>query len=1357
MKKRRQRIISVFLCMSLFIGMGERLEYKKAEAEQIHTLSNPQVVSESSLPSGQKVTWDCLWFGSYPQTEVVSEENSEQIAILDDRHYGYETITTSQWSAITEATYDNRGDAVVNGVKYRRIKRSDATYFSDESTTNYSWSDAATYHYFKYEPIKWRVLSVNGQDAFLMADLSLDDQRYNDSYVSVDWENCTLRSWLNGYGGSSNVCKKDYRNDNFMDTAFNSSQKEILKKIVVTNDKNSCYGTEGGNDTADTIFLLSEKEVCDTSYGFISEGTEWDDARRSKCSTYATAMGCHTNSNQSVSPAFAGCWSTWFLRSPGESSLNAVDVSVAGIVGLAGAYVASNLHAVRPALHINLESVDAGVCSYAGKVSSDGTKEETPKPSEETGTEVLSPLDAELIEKVKLYTSDGGKQYLSAFQSMAKILDNEQVSQADKLALLNDFYTRFGISNLQEGISYTRDAMYAKQAYDYLRNDELYLNYQYAYWLNNTGKGKLARGLLLTDGWIFNGDLVQYINPSTYITQETNSIKNYKTMLLDFMQNDSPEYEALAYSANLKKLLSGITDTINGTSVELLEKKIDNCSSIEEMNQLMFSTDFGWDSEKQTYEVQGYTQLSKALKYSGITLNIASEALEDITNIVLIETKMESINHYCEFLELVSEGEEYLPYGLVVAAQQLLEESMHPFMTQLTNIVGQLSDHITDDVFDLSGYLEESVGNVLASKITIWDLSKETFGSAIATIKLAAFCTDKITGIGKVVKQSAYIEAYACLGIYFSELLAESKNTFLANKSVDNAWEFYNRYQLLFQIRYMGENAYLTMCKTSAVTILLAKCDFDYFDITDRENYVKEEFEHLNNYCIFHLKNASAMPDDKIYKQKAVISCPVNVEICDEGGKVIYTLYDGKVCDEETEKGRFICTYNSITGDYSKIIYLNDSADYKIRIVGTDSGEVSMSLASSQAEGVKTAQMAGVPVQKNAVITLQTDDNQYTVDFDGDGNVESSDVLVDMEPGKFVAVESMELSADKLQLKVGDTIALGARVSPGNATFPNVIWSSDSEDVATVSNGKVTAIGEGTAMIYAKTSGGNVVAFCPVTVKSDVQEKKDISDSIIKLVQTTCIYDGQEKKPKVEIDGLEEGKDYIVSYENNIDVGTATAIVTGIGDYTGMASRIFTIKAPDAGTDTGIGTEDNSGISIDIGNSKKTISIQECSVKLSKNKLTDTGSPKKPKVTVMYSGSQLAEGTDYEISYQKNRKVGTAFAEIVGKNNFSGNRKIKFKIIPANTKIIQITVHSKSFTVKWKKRRSQITGYQIQYGKNQNMKNAHRKKICTKVKTSVTLTGVKPKKSYYVRIRTYKKLNGKKYYSNWSKVKKTGR
>ena len=90
--------------------------------------------------------------------------------------------------------------------------------------------------------------------------------------------------------------------------------------------------------------------------------------------------------------------------------------------------------------------------------------------------------------------------------------------------------------------------------------------------------------------------------------------------------------------------------------------------------------------------------------------------------------------------------------------------------------------------------------------------------------------------------------------------------------------------------------------------------------------------------------------------------------------------------------------------------------------------------------------------------------------------------------------------------------------------------------------------------------------------------------------------------------------------------------------------------------------------------------------------------------------------------------------------------------IPSTT-ITSVKAKSEAFTIKWKKK-TNIAGYQIQYSANSKFKGGNKTIKIKKVKTlSKKITGLKPSKKYYVRIRTYKIVNKKTYYSSWSKKK----
>ena len=90
--------------------------------------------------------------------------------------------------------------------------------------------------------------------------------------------------------------------------------------------------------------------------------------------------------------------------------------------------------------------------------------------------------------------------------------------------------------------------------------------------------------------------------------------------------------------------------------------------------------------------------------------------------------------------------------------------------------------------------------------------------------------------------------------------------------------------------------------------------------------------------------------------------------------------------------------------------------------------------------------------------------------------------------------------------------------------------------------------------------------------------------------------------------------------------------------------------------------------------------------------------------------------------------------------------------IPSTT-ITSVKTKSEAFMIKWKKK-TNIAGYQIQYSTNSKFKKGNKTIKIKKAKTvSKKITGLKPSKKYYVRIRTYKIVNKKTYYSSWSKKK----
>lgn len=165
------------------------------------------------------------------------------------------------------------------------------------------------------------------------------------------------------------------------------------------------------------------------------------------------------------------------------------------------------------------------------------------------------------------------------------------------------------------------------------------------------------------------------------------------------------------------------------------------------------------------------------------------------------------------------------------------------------------------------------------------------------------------------------------------------------------------------------------------------------------------------------------------------------------------------------------------------------------------------------------------------------------------------------------------------------------------------------------------------------------------------------------------------------------------------------------------------------------------------------IPLNADNVLLSTEKVTYSGKPQTPAVTVKDKQGKTVSGSDYTVQYTNHTNVGQASVTVTFKGNYSGTVTKTFDIVPNGTKISKITAKKKGFTVKWKKQAVQTSGYEIQYSTSGKFKGAKTAGNIKAKKTSKTVSRLKPKKKYFVRIRTYKTVNGKKYYSDWSAKK----
>lgn len=168
----------------------------------------------------------------------------------------------------------------------------------------------------------------------------------------------------------------------------------------------------------------------------------------------------------------------------------------------------------------------------------------------------------------------------------------------------------------------------------------------------------------------------------------------------------------------------------------------------------------------------------------------------------------------------------------------------------------------------------------------------------------------------------------------------------------------------------------------------------------------------------------------------------------------------------------------------------------------------------------------------------------------------------------------------------------------------------------------------------------------------------------------------------------------------------------------------------------------------------KSKDIAKLNISLEKAKYVYDGETKEPVVTVKAEEVILEEGKQYKVEYANNENVGIATVTITGTGEYTGTVLKKFTILPKGNKLTKTTLTKKGLKLNWKKQTEQTDGYQIQYSTESRFTKGFTKiKLINKNKTaSYSITKLKNGK-YYIRIRTYKVVDGKKYYSSWSKVK----
>lgn len=187
----------------------------------------------------------------------------------------------------------------------------------------------------------WRVLDIQDSKALIITEYIIDQRPYHDAYKAITWADCALRRYLNG---------------EFLDKFSVVDQARIIP-VLNKNPDNEWYGTKGGPDTLDNVFLLSVEEAVCKYFGDSSSNLSNPDNKR----RYWFERKDANNSKRCARLVFNDgvCW--WWLRSPGRVGVKAVYIHGDGNIGIQGNNILKGnisdgrcTGGIRPALWVRL-------------------------------------------------------------------------------------------------------------------------------------------------------------------------------------------------------------------------------------------------------------------------------------------------------------------------------------------------------------------------------------------------------------------------------------------------------------------------------------------------------------------------------------------------------------------------------------------------------------------------------------------------------------------------------------------------------------------------------------------------------------------------------------------------------------------------------------------------------------------------------------------------------------------------------------------------------------------------------------------------------------------------------------------
>ena len=1285
--------------------------------------------------------WSYVYFGSYPQTEVTGD-----------------ALTP----AITGASYDADGDAWVDGIKYRRISKSD--------TNSSNYFGYAQYRYFKWERIKWRVLKNNGSTLFLAADKGLDCKDYNDTYTSITWENCTLRSWLNS---------------EFYGTAFSNGEQGAIVTQDVVNEDNPYYNTEGGNDTRDKVYLLSIGEVTNPEYGFCENYSTYSASRRVQASDYAHVRGAATNSG-----SYEGN-SWWWLRSPGDDTDHAADVYSYGSVISDGDFVNDDCDACVPALHINLSSDlwsladdgtsgEGGNGGTAGESVSSFTMDATASGTAGTSLTIPGKLSlfssaeasAELLQaeinKITWASSDSGIIDPSAIQcSGINSMDYRSAS-----LLITAVPQKEGTVTLTGRASNGQTALCKVT-------------------VGKSGAGEDPEGTELRHrtGTLQSVDLNTMrvtIDGQEYEVTESFNISGAYQIL-----NGSGSKQVAVILANGRvsrmDAIAGLVEPKLSVAFRPASLRYQGGSFDRDKATVAVTLSCGakepyWDSDLKGTEAEGQT-----VTFTGFAVT-AKDNLEFRSSLLSGSKEYASSRSVTlQFgQEQTVEQDVYLEKGYV---PKNVKEALHIHVSAAAE--GKTAE--TDAalfIANIDKQAELAEGKSSNELVTDAGNLMDNLGFALSDYPMGQ------AGYSKKQKEAVN----AAVKTWIADILATQV---LTEEAGDNSlWA-----------EFCKEAGFSNSQKKDFLTKIARKAfqkvGIDISGITGSGSPI--QWKNMSASTSIHLYQEDGKAYDTITVNLAFGSLAftgstactgmgsIDYSIRTASGKVYDDLNVGEVTFADFQK--FAAGVEKICQNEVKKIYNLDIAPnldkgagwIRKQVNGYTSSRIVEALTSDTASKILKKQCGSVSgnvykiytdmLAKSTKGSVHCPVDVYIYDSQGKlcGSIVNNQVDTDTGEVFLYCIgeeKFFELAGDDYSIKfVGSgegTMAYTIEEYLGTELLRTINY----ENVPLSSQKQYTAVIPQTQLldteVYHLVSAEDAQMVLPVSdVRADLPDASACQhtwDAGKETKKPTCTGKGS-KTYTCTACGTTKTEETNPTGHQHTEVRNQKASTCREAGYTGDKYCKDCKKAIETGKALGKSAHQYQTVTTKATRTKDGSIVKKCvtcsniasattinkikSVTLKKTKYVYDKKAKKPTVAVKDSKGKQIASKYYTVTYKNNKKVGKAAVTIRLKGKYKGTITKTFQIVPKTTKITKLKATAKGFQMVWKKQKASTTGYQIQYSTSKKFtKKTTKVKAVKKTSTTkLTVRKLKAKKKYYVRIRTYKTVKGRKYYSGWSKTR----